>query len=336
MQVVWVQHWSYLPVIVEDIDMSDGRQSGTRLPSTQLPADNIYHATNKDGPLVTCRFPEPCDHWHTEFHLTDMAAKAHTSITPQTFPAQGFGPQTLQRAGLLPTMPGQQAAPYGQGPGQTGGVFNMSELGENLPEYHPPAEGPERTTSGSGATLHQQSPSPFAGQTPMTNPGYGVYSQYPTHYQQAAANAQAYSLSQLNQPSQTTGPSPIQPPYSGQTYYQANQQQQQYLLYPGQFGQAGQPHQALHTQYAQPFARGSNPGFGIGPPQHVPDVPGVPTRLPQYGGFSSSGLLNYGYGPAASFSRLGMAPGKPAPSALLGTLADWALFQHRQQRRRCC
>lgn len=225
-------------------------------------------------------------------------------------------------------MSGHQPAPYGQGSGQSDGAYNLSGLGESLPEYlHHPGEA-ERSTSRSSATLHQQSPSPFAGQAPMTNPGYGTYPQYPTPFQQAAASAQAYSLSQMNQPHQGTGPSPIQSSYSGHNYY-PNQHQQQYLLYPGQYGHAGQPHQALPAQYAQSFGRGSNPAFGIGASQQVPDIAGIPTRGSQYGGFSPSGPLSHGYGPGASFLRSGFAPGKLGSSTPLRIRANSTLSQIR-------
>ncbi|KAI4198534.1 MAG: hypothetical protein LQ346_002737 [Caloplaca aetnensis] len=191
----------------------------------------------------------------------------------------------------------------------------MAGLGESLPEYAHHPDDLERRTSGSSATLHQQSPSPFAGQAPMTaSPAYGAFPQYPTPYQQAAANAQAYSLSQINQSSQNAGPGPIPPPYSGHNYF-PNQQQQHYLLYPGQYGQAGHPHQALPAQYAQPYGRGANLAFGMGVPQQVPDVVGVPARVSQYGGFSSNVPLNYGYGANASFSRTGFALGTKAGTA---------------------
>ncbi|KAI4167482.1 MAG: hypothetical protein LQ343_007160 [Gyalolechia ehrenbergii] len=303
MQVVWVQHWSYLPVIVEDIGMSDGRQFQGRIPPTQLPPHNVFHQNENDRSLAT--------------------SKAHNNIPHQPFTASGFAPQTSLKASLVPNMPGQEAAPYGQGREQTAGAFSTSGLAEALPEYMHPQDEVERRPSGSSTTLHQQSPSPFAGQTPMTNPAYGVFApQYATPYQQAAANAQAFSLSQLNQPSQSPGSNTIHPPYPGHAYY-PNQQLQQYLLYPGQYGQGGQSHQGLPAAFAHSYGGGSNPAFGVGPPQHISDVAGIPGRVSQYGGFSAGGPLNYGYGPGATFSRPGVAQGsrggnvsKPTPGPI--------------------
>lgn len=176
-------------------------------------------------------------------------------------------------------------------------------------------------------------PSPFAGQAPMTaSAAYGVYPQYPTPYQQAAANAQAYSLSQINQSSQNAGPSTIQPPYPGHSFY-PTQQQQQYLLYPGQYGQTGHLHQTLPAQYAHPYGRGANPAFGMGVPQHAPDGAGMPARVSQYGGFPTNGPLNYGYGPGASSSRPGFAPGKPPSSALQSFQTNSAFWTRRKSWR---
>ncbi|KAL8928275.1 MAG: hypothetical protein Q9208_001985 [Pyrenodesmia sp. 3 TL-2023] len=316
MQVVWVQHWSYLPVIVEDIDMTDARQNAMRLPPTQQHTDSIYHATNKDGPLAISMSPEP-HHMGTQasINLTSVTAQAHSTTPTHTFSAHDFGPQALLKAGLMSNMSGQQPTPFGQGQVQAGGPFNMAGLGETLPEYGHHPEGSERRTSGSSATLHQQSPSPFAGQAPMTaSAAYGVYPQYPTPYQQAAANAQAYSLSQINQSSQNAGPSTIQPQYPGHSFY-PTQQQQQYLLYPGQYGQTSHLHQTLPAQYAHPYGRGANPAFGMGVPQHAPDGAGMPARVSQYGGFQTTGPLNYGYGAGASSSRPGFAPGGKAGAA---------------------
>ncbi|KAI4169715.1 MAG: hypothetical protein LQ348_007229 [Seirophora lacunosa] len=235
-------------------------------------------------------------------------------MASQTFTTQGFGPQTLLKAGLMPNISGQQSALYGQGRGHQTDAFTMSGLGETLPDYHPPTGDTERSTKGAITTPHQQSPSPFAGQAPMTNPTYGVYPQYAASYHQAAASAQAYSLGQLNHASQNAGPNPMQSPYPGHAYY-PNQQQQQYLLYPGQFAQAGQHPQALPPQYAQPFGRGSNLTYGVGPSQAMLDVAGIPARVSRYGGFSPGGPHHYGYGSGVPSSRLAIAPGSTGGAA---------------------
>ncbi|KAL8691290.1 MAG: hypothetical protein Q9218_003450 [Villophora microphyllina] len=290
MPVFWVQHWSYLPVIVEDIDTINGRPSGNRLPLTQLPAHHILPSHDKSHSLVTSR------------------SRGNTSFQP--FLPQELDFQSLLAAGLTPNMPGQQPSTYGPGRGQAEGAFSMSGLGDALPRSIPPQDEVEQSTSvsGSSATLHAQSPSPFAGQTPLGSAGYGMYSTpYATPYQQAAANAQAYSHAQLNQPSHNIGPGPIQPPYPSQPYF-PNQQQQPYLLYPGQYGQPGQTQQALQT-YGQPFPRGSNQAFGPGMMPQVPDPAGMQLRTSQYGGYTSCGPLGYGYGSGQGFARSDMISG---------------------------
>lgn len=87
MPVVWVQHWSYLPVIVEDIDLSDGRQDDARRPSTQLPTDNIYYPSDKGGPLVTCMFSglgEHWQHWPLSDHHRSQSTQHHTAVIRST------------------------------------------------------------------------------------------------------------------------------------------------------------------------------------------------------------------------------------------------------------
>ncbi|KAL8661838.1 MAG: hypothetical protein Q9202_005264 [Teloschistes flavicans] len=195
----------------------------------------------------------------------------------------------------------------------------MSGLGNTLPTTVPVQEEAEQSISGSGsaATLHIQSQPLFAGQTPLASSSYGMYSpQYASPYQQAAANAQAYSHVSTNQSSQNLGPGPVQSPFAGHTYF-PNHQQQPYLLYPGQYGQPGQPHQSLPASYGQPFARGTNQVFGLGiAPQNISDVTGMPSRLPQYSGFAPAGPLNYGYG-GKGVGGSKLAPG-PIPSSPRG------------------
>lgn len=39
MQLLWIQYWTALPVIVEDRDMNDGSQLGGRMASSTFPLD---------------------------------------------------------------------------------------------------------------------------------------------------------------------------------------------------------------------------------------------------------------------------------------------------------
>ena len=227
-------------------------------------------------------------------------------------PTQDPGYQSVLAANLTSNMSGQQANPYGQGRGPAEGTFNLSGLGEALPRGLPHDDS-ERSASESSATLHQQSPSPFAGQHPMANAGYGMYApQYAIPYQQAAANPGVYPPSHLSQPSQQGGSGPVQPSYPAHNFY-ANQPQQPYLLYPGQYGQATQAQHTFPGPYGQPFARGPNQAFGAGIGHgNMPEGAGIPGRAPQYGAFAPSGPLGYGYGSSLGFTRSDMVPGKLA------------------------
>ncbi|KAL8675322.1 MAG: hypothetical protein Q9168_000279 [Polycauliona sp. 1 TL-2023] len=288
MRLVWVQQWSYLPVVVEDIDMSCGRQSRERLPSTQLPVDNRLHSTDRGDSRPT--------------------SKPRGIVPANPIPSYGMNSQPTLAAGYPTDLSGHQPMTYAQAQANVGGGFDLSTLSDTLPHQFNHQDEIERSTSGSGTTLHQQAPSPFAGQAPMTTPGYNIYAnQYGTPYQQLTGNAQAYPHPQGNQTPHAQGP------YPSHTYYPTHHQQQQqpYMLYPGAYGQAGQHHPGLPTPYAQSFGRGTNQGFGVGPmSQPGPDVASISGRVPQYGGFSPTSHLGYGLGSGAQMGRSGPIAGR--------------------------
>ena len=290
--------------------MNDTRQNRGRLPSTQLPVDKKIHSTDRSDLLAACVFPGTVPPFHHLSYLTSMIAKARGDFPTHAIPPHGFNPQTAMTAGFPTDMGGQPIVAYGQAQAHPGGGLNLSELTDALPQNFNQHDEAERSTSGSSTALHQQSPSPFAGQTPMTTAGYSMYSSpYGTPYQQVTGNAQAYPHPQANQDAQNLGPNPVQTPYPGHTYYPP-QQQQPYILYPGPYGPAGQHHPSLPTAYAQSFGRGTHP-FGVGPmSQPIPDVASIPGRVSQYGGFSPSGHLGYGLGSGAMFGRSGPISGK--------------------------
>ena len=76
MRLVWVQQWSYLPVIVEDIDMNSGHHNRERLPSTQLSIDNRLHSSDRGDSVATCMCPGI-----TPPFLADFASNYHDSKT---------------------------------------------------------------------------------------------------------------------------------------------------------------------------------------------------------------------------------------------------------------
>ncbi len=51
MQLLWIQYWTALPVIVEDRDMSDGGQTGQRIPPGTIPIDpsTQYRPSESEG-----------------------------------------------------------------------------------------------------------------------------------------------------------------------------------------------------------------------------------------------------------------------------------------------
>lgn len=55
MQLLWVQYWTALPVIVEDRDMSDESQAGGRMPLGVFPIDTSgqYRPGDSEGDTRT-------------------------------------------------------------------------------------------------------------------------------------------------------------------------------------------------------------------------------------------------------------------------------------------
>lgn len=323
MRLVWVQQCSYLPVVVEDIDTIDPRQNRGTLPSSHLPLDNRLYSTDDGDSLATCRSPGTARLYHRPSYLTTMTANPRGKFLAHAALSHGFNPPKTLAAGFPTDMSGQQTTAYGQAQGHTAGGFNLAELTDALPPNFNQHEEVERSASGSSTTVHQQPPSPFAGQAPMTTSGYNMYpSQYCTPYQQVTGNTQAFPHPQANQTAaHNLGPNPVQAPFSGPTYY-PHQQQQPYILYPNPYGQAGQHHPGLPTAYAQSFGRGTHQGFGLSPmSQPIPDVASIPGRVSQYGGFSPSGHLGYGLGSGAMFGRSGPVPGRFASMTISQTVS---------------
>lgn len=319
MRLVWVQQWSYLPVIVEYIDTIDPRQNSRRLPSSHLPVDNKLYSTDNGDSLATCRSPSTAPSFHRPSYLTTVTANPCGNFLAHAILPHGFNPQTRLAAGFPTDMSGQQTMASGQAQGHIAGGFNLAELTDALPPNLNQHEEVERSASGSSTIVQQQPPSPFAGQAPMTTPGYSIYpSQYGTPYQQVTGNTQTFPHPQANQ---NLGPNPVQAPFSGHTYY-PHQQQQPYILYPSPYGQAGQHHPGLPTPYAQSFGRGTHQGFGVSPmSQPIPDVASIPGRVSQYGGFSPSGYPGYGLGSGAMFGRSGPVPGRFASMTMSQTVS---------------
>jgi len=180
------------------------------------------------------------------------------------------------------------------GSGQSSGAFSMSGMAGALPDYlyNTPGQMSQhdqpRFLAGtpSGASNYQQQHQ-FASQSPMNAPNYANHpSQYGSTYQQG------YSVQQSPQ-SHSGGPSPIYPSYPGGAYFPT--QQQQYMYFAGQHGQA------VQTQH------GSFPSsYGSGFMQQSTDTPSMGSRMPQ-SGYSSNASLAYPYGSSGSYLRPGMS-----------------------------
>ncbi|KAL9612883.1 MAG: hypothetical protein Q9167_002567 [Letrouitia subvulpina] len=287
MRLVWVQHWSYLPVIVEDIDPNNAPPGGID-PSLGRPTAD---------PKVSQRNLR-----RTEQTLSDD--------TPETFPLSSLNQQQSLAGGIGPNMAGQNPNTHGQSQDQPLGSFDMSGMAEMLPgqsqlsQSHIPLQEHLRPTSGANAALSYPSMSHFSGQTPLASPGYSALPpQYASPYQQATAQTPPYPQVQAPSGMHPGGPGSIQG-YAGAPYYQS--QQHPYTFYPAQYGQS---QQGISTPYLPSYPRGSNAAFAAGPsPQHAVDLTGV-TGKP-FGGHNPNVPLRYGFGPGLPAVPPGTAQGK--------------------------
>ena len=70
MQLLWIQYWTALPVIVEDRDMSDGGQMGGRMPPATFPLDpsGQYRLNDSEGNTRMCRVLDASDDRRAGYH----------------------------------------------------------------------------------------------------------------------------------------------------------------------------------------------------------------------------------------------------------------------------
>ena len=211
----------------------------------------------------------------------------------------------------------QQPTAYLQGRGQPGSPFNLSGMAGALPDFqsstrsHGPQQSHQRLPPNATLTaspgFQAQPISQFAGQTPMNSQGFPTYSsQFTTPYQHAAAvaAAQAYDHQQANPQSHQGGPSLNQVSYNTSSFFPSHQQQQ-FLYYPGQYGQGGLPQQGVQGQSPSSYGRGpSHPHGPTGLPQQEGDVAAMGGRFPSYGA-----SMPYSYAPPGSSMRSN-APGQ--------------------------
>ncbi|KAL2046018.1 hypothetical protein N7G274_001465 [Stereocaulon virgatum] len=297
MRLVWVQQWAVLPVIVEDREMveDNGHGQSGRLPPGGQAMDPSARArlSDREGPL-----PPP--------------DASHGNL-PYEFQLQGATPQQ-QIPGLNPfNLPGQQqSAGYQLGRGQSPGAFGMSGMVAALQDYH--SSTPSQmshfdqqqflagTPSGASPLQSQQ----HAGQSSMNPAAYPMHpSQYPPAYQQA------FGQMQPTPPSHSGGLNPVQSPYNGSAYYSA--QQQQYMYYPGQYGQSGQPQRGTY-----PTAYGSGPNQGFG--QQTGEMSAMGGRA-LHSGYSPGAAGPFPYGTSGSYLRPGSMPAVSRVNSSSSTLS---------------
>lgn len=194
---------------------------------------------------------------------TDLAlANASSNNAPFEYHLQGATPQQQMPAGQIFNVPGQQQTHLHQmGRGQPPGNFSMQGLAGALPEY--PGSTPSQMShheqqryyaaSSSGASAYNNQP--FSVQHPVNTGNYPIHpSQYPASYQDAATATQNYGAMQSSQRPQPGGPTSIQAGYPNAQFFP--NQQQQYLYYPGHYGQPSQ------AAYPASYDPGSSQGYG--------------------------------------------------------------------------
>ena len=198
-------------------------------------------------------------------------------------------------------LPGQQTTAYPVGRGQSQAAFSMSGLAGALPEYQPtnPSQimhqDPQRFLAGTSGGPSSYQAQHFPGQAPLSSGNYPMQpSQYP--YPPAYGPMRA-----SQQSSHSSGPGPAHPSYPGAAYFPAPQQQ--YMYYPGQYGQSPQPQ---HGSY--PTAYGPGPSHAYG--QQAGDMSGVTGRT-VHSGYPPGTVMSYPtYGSPGAYSKPGTLPGK--------------------------
>lgn len=337
MQLIWIQQWTTLPVIIEDSDMGERDPSGNRLLLGQ-PGDESstqQKPGESEGYSGSCQsYLGPSSYRLTvsnpiEFESDFIPATARRGTTPYELQLQGIAQQHQSPHGQPFGMQGQFSSTAAVGQLPSGGPFAMSGLIGALSDQQQtkdaqiPTAGlhrlqtvPANVPFGYGS----QQISPFAAPTPTNPSAYGTYSQqYASPFQQAATATQAYAQAPPGQQAHSGGPSPNQPYYSGQQYFPP-QQQQAYVYYPGQYGPQGgqqQPVQPHPGPYPSSYHRPSGYPYGQGTLSHLdPDTGNIAGRFPLHSGLGSGSAPPYGYHPGGSFPRPGMVPGNVSGNGL--------------------
>ena len=177
----------------------------------------------------------------------------------------------------------------------------MSGMAGALPEHqtntssHLSHQDQQRFLAGTSSTSSNYPAQQFPGQGTLSTGNYHMHpSQY--NYQPAYGQMQASPQS-----SHSSGPSPGHSSYPGGTYYPASQQQ--YMFYPGQYGQPPQPQ---HGSYPTTYSHGSSHAYG----QQGGDLSAMAGRT-IHSGYPPGNVMSYSsYGSPGVYLRPSNPPGK--------------------------
>lgn len=230
-----------------------------------------------------------------------IAENASSGNVPYQFQVQMATPQHQIPGGQIFNLPGQQTTGYQMGRGQSPGAFGMSAMAGALPEYQNTTssqmshQDSQRFLAGTSSTSSSYQAQQFPGQAPLSTGNYPVHPpQYP--YQQAYGQLQASPQS-----SHPSGPNPVHSSYPGGAYFPTSQQQ--YIYYPGQYGQSPQPQ---HGSYPTSYGPGSTHAYG----QQGGDVSAMAGRT-MHSGYPPGTVVPYSsYGSPGAYLRPGSLTGK--------------------------
>lgn len=240
-----------------------------------------------------------------------IADNVSSGNVPYEYQVHGPAPQQQVPGGQTFNLPGQQTTGYQMGRGQSTGAFNMSGMAGALPEHqtHIPShmlhQDQQRFLAGTPSSSSNYQAQQFPGQAPLSTGNYPLHpSQY--NYQSAYGQMQASPQS-----SHSSGPSPGHSSYPGGTYYPASQQQ--YMFYPGQYGQSPQPQ---HGSYPTTYSHGSSHAYG----QQGRDMSAMAGRT-MHSGYPPGNVMPYSsYGSSGTYLRPSILPGKRPFHALKSSL----------------
>lgn len=315
MRFIWIQQWTAVPVIMENQESTVGA-SGGRLPGVQRSDDpsTLHEISERDIHQKSCKpyvkslpfYPYTLLPWSAHDATANALIESHPQGATQHAQGSGGRPINIQTHYVGVNSSGN-APP---------GAFNMSGLGEALPESQlsrsrVSSHDPQLLLSGQPRFGSHQIP-PFAGQTMTANAAYNYYPpHYPPQYQQTPPTGPQYQQPQTGPQAHPGGVSSGQAAYVGQQHLP--NQGPLYVYYPGQYGQATGPHQGFQSPsgpYSPVYNRNAGVPYMTGyyPPQEAD--PNIMSGKAQTYGKHSTSSTNPGFNPPEIYLRSGSGPGK--------------------------